>query len=206
MPPITSLFPDVRPLIALRVGHVACTGDLYCSNGRDAVIGVSTSVKAGDMITIFVGSTRSTRALTGVAHSIVDGQHFAKCGVTFREFVPELLRLTGMTGWARRVRFHCCRSGVIRQSLDRLRMPATALNYSRRGIALETYRPFREGEHIQFGFYDRETTTRRLEMIVRWSKFNGRIHRLGCELPLGSEGDYPMAEIDVETAIASIPR
>lgn len=204
MSPIASSFTEVRPSIALRIAHVACVGSLYGSNGRDAIIGVSTPVKTGDLITILAGSSQSTRAFTGVAHSIVHGEHFAKCGVTFREFVPELFRAMGTPGCARRVRFTCCRSGIIKQSLDRLKMPATALDYSRRGVALETFRPFREGEHIQFEFHDREATTRSLEMIVRWSKFNGRIHRLGCELPLGSKGDYPMAEIDVEMAIASI--
>lgn len=203
--PSIQSYTDAVPPVALKVGHIRCTGKLFCSNGRDALIGIATAVKPGDLITVIIDGPRTSRECTGVAHSIVQGQHYAKCGVSFREFVPELFRANDMPGCVRRVRFACCSTGVLKQSLDRLKMPATAVDYSRRGLSLETYRPFREGEGVQFEFHDRRTETRIIELIVRWSKFNGRIHCLGCELPLGSKGEYPMAEFDVEAALTTIP-
>lgn len=192
---------DAFPVISIKHGHDFFPGKLWDSGLFDALIGTEAKLALGDVVTVVLETSGTVYVIPGVVHWVAHGSMLHKYGIALGQRTQQLIRACRRTGITR-TRFACRRTGRILSRTGCMCPQATVVDYSRRGVSLETTAEFQVGETISFELSGTPTPFR---MVVRWSKRNGRFNRLGCELDLFESRDYPVAEIDVRACLQKLP-
>ncbi len=189
------------PAISIKHNCAFVPGKLWDSGLSDALVGTSANLRVGDAIVIVTeGQAHDILAVPGVIHWKRQGTTAHKYGVALKERVPQFARSCRKPGVSR-IRFGCRVTGQIQTECKCVCHSAVAVDYSRRGISLETQASFAVGETIQFAPLGAAVT---FNVIVRWIQKVGRTNRVGVELDFFNKHDYPLAAVNVRATLQTI--
>jgi hypothetical protein len=140
------------------------------------------------------------RIVTGWVHWNSSDRTHAEIGVATASQVPPELLMASSESLRTNIRYQCKIVGTLKSSIFEGQAPATAINYSRNGLCLQTTRRIDIGEDLEFGWQDQGervqgSRQRALTAHVRWVSAVADTYLIGCETPFDSPWAVVASEV-----------
>ena len=168
----------------------------------DLHLGASVPISPGTSVAVEVatGFPVEMRRIPGFVHWANAKRGSSVIGVAFPVSVPPDLIIAADGSLRSNLRFPCKVSGHLSLEQDAALMPATAINYSRNGMCLQTSFKCEIGENLQYSWQGPAVRSsspqkRTVRSIVRWVSAVGDSFLLGCET--AEDCLWPLSQVDV---------
>ncbi len=183
--PIKNLCRSRRLPTYVCIGDIRVDAAVEEATGNDVLLSVRHRLPLGQQIEVAFQPMVPMVELTipGVVHWIKADRDEFHAGIVLREAVPEDFQVRHPACERRDLRFPCEVFGQLEWPQQHRSVRATAINYSRSGICVQT--KFKPEPGASFRFLWDNPTSHRVLGTVRWVLEDSGVFLAGCELNQG---------------------
>jgi hypothetical protein len=195
-------------VMTLRWGRDVQSAYIIESAKHDLHLSLERPIPAGETVefSVSTGFPVETKVVTGAVHWSMSHRVNSEIGVAVTAPVPPELIVASRGSLRNDIRYPCKVAGMLGLVQDKMLKPATAINYSRSGMCLQSTERFEAGQELRFewnswGGRTESASGREMTASIRWISHVGGMSLIGCDTP--EKALWPLASVDIVKLLQS---